>query len=118
MMQVELVIAIPGPNTITISSRCSYNEVRTMPRLSIQIHAILAMLILGVSAHGTEVKPVFSKLITPPGNEQELLVVSVAYEPGESSRSHRHNAHTLVYVLEGAIVMQVKPWRRIPTLHP
>ena len=33
-------------------------------------------------------------------------MLTVEYAPGASSGKHRHNAHTFVYVLEGAIVMQ------------
>ena len=35
-------------------------------------------------------------------------MVTVEYAPGQSSPPHRHNAHVLVYVLEGAMVMGVK----------
>ncbi len=39
---------------------------------------------------------------------KEGVVLTVEYAPGASSARHRHNAHTFVYVLEGAIVMQVE----------
>lgn len=39
---------------------------------------------------------------------KEAIVLTVEYAPGQSSPSHRHNAHTFVYVLEGAIMMGVK----------
>ena len=35
-------------------------------------------------------------------------LVTVEFAPGEASASHRHNAHTFVYVLEGSVVMQVQ----------
>ena len=35
-------------------------------------------------------------------------MVTVEYAPGQSSPAHRHNAHVLVYVLEGSLVMGVK----------
>jgi quercetin dioxygenase-like cupin family protein len=35
-------------------------------------------------------------------------MLSVEYQPGGSSPIHRHDANAFVYVLEGAIVMQVK----------
>ena len=38
---------------------------------------------------------------------QEILVLEVNYEAGNDSPSHRHNAHTVVYVLEGSVTMQV-----------
>jgi quercetin dioxygenase-like cupin family protein len=34
-------------------------------------------------------------------------MLTVEYAPGQSSPPHRHNAHVLVYVLEGAVVMGV-----------
>lgn len=37
----------------------------------------------------------------------EVVVLEVAYPPGVASASHRHNAHTFVYVLEGTVEMQV-----------
>lgn len=38
---------------------------------------------------------------------QEIVVLEVTYPPGHSSDSHRHNAHTVVYVLEGTVKMAV-----------
>ena len=39
---------------------------------------------------------------------KEAIMLTVEYGPGESSRPHRHDANVFVYVLEGAITMQVK----------
>ena len=39
---------------------------------------------------------------------KEGVMLTVEYAPGQSSASHRHNASTFVYVLEGSVVMQVK----------
>jgi len=39
---------------------------------------------------------------------KEGLVIAVEYPPGASDPIHRHFAHAFLYVLEGAIVMQVK----------
>ncbi len=38
---------------------------------------------------------------------REAVVLEVEYPPGVASASHRHNAHTFVYVLEGSVVMAV-----------
>jgi len=38
---------------------------------------------------------------------KEGLMLTVEYPPGVASPSHRHNANTFVYVLEGSVVMQV-----------
>ena len=48
---------------------------------------------------------------------KEGLMVTVEYPPGGSSAEHRHNAHTFVYVLEGAVVMQIKGGKEV-TLGP
>ena len=39
---------------------------------------------------------------------KELTMITVEYAPGGSNAVHRHHAHTVVYVLEGSIVMQVR----------
>jgi quercetin dioxygenase-like cupin family protein len=48
---------------------------------------------------------------------KEAIVLTVEYGPGESSRPHRHDSNVFVYVLEGAITMQVKGGLAV-TLHP
>ena len=48
---------------------------------------------------------------------KEVLVLTVEHPPGGSSPSHRHNAHAMVYVLEGSVVMQVKGGKQV-TLTP
>jgi quercetin dioxygenase-like cupin family protein len=40
-------------------------------------------------------------------SDQEIVVLEVTYPAGGRSASHRHNAHTVVYVLEGSVIMQV-----------
>ena len=50
--------------------------------------------------------PLLTKTLADvPGKEATMLTVS--YPPGGASPSHRHNADVFVYVLEGAVVMQV-----------
>ncbi|MBV1837549.1 cupin domain-containing protein [Acetobacter estunensis] len=49
-----------------------------------------------------------------PGKEGAMLRVD--YAPGESDPIHRHNASVFVYVLKGAITMQVKGQAPV-TLH-
>lgn len=41
------------------------------------------------------------------GNKEGMML-TVEYAPGESSSAHRHDSHIFVYVLEGAVVMQVQ----------
>ena len=46
------------------------------------------------------------KLPDDPG--KEIQVVTVDYAPGDMDAIHRHNAHAVVYVLEGELDMQVR----------
>jgi quercetin dioxygenase-like cupin family protein len=48
---------------------------------------------------------------------REVLVITVEHAPGGSNSIHRHNAHAIVYVLEGSVVMQVKGGQQV-TLTP
>ena len=76
-----------------------------------------AFLIAGaLFAQDAQVTPLMSKdLPECPGKEG--LMITVVYPPGASDPIHRHNAHAFVYVLEGAVVMQVKGGKEI-TLTP
>jgi quercetin dioxygenase-like cupin family protein len=40
--------------------------------------------------------------------DKEAVMLTVEYAPGQSSAPHRHNAHTFVYVLQGAVLMGVQ----------
>jgi quercetin dioxygenase-like cupin family protein len=53
----------------------------------------------------------------PENPGKEALMIMVEYPPGSSDSVHRHNAHALVYVLEGSILMQVKGGNQV-TLTP
>src|SRR6201987_3250715 len=44
---------------------------------------------------------------------KEVLMITVEYPPGSVDPIHRHNAHAFIYVLEGAIVMQVKDGKEV-----
>ncbi len=60
-----------------------------------------------VLAQDATVTPHLSKDVAEcPG--RELAMITVEYAPGGTDPIHRHNAHGLIYVLEGSIVMQVK----------
>ena len=68
---------------------------------------IISISILPYPALSTEVAVLFKQeLQDMPGKTG--LMLTVEYEPGESSAAHRHNSHTFVYVLEGTVVMQVQ----------
>ena len=48
---------------------------------------------------------------------KELLMITTEHAPGGSTPIHRHNAHAMVYVLEGSVVQQVKGGKEV-TLTP
>ena len=67
-------------------------------------------------AQEPKVTSLISKDLTEsPG--REALMITVEHAPGGSSAIHRHNAHAFVYVLEGAVVMQLKDGQQV-TLTP
>ena len=53
----------------------------------------------------------------PESPGKEMLMLMVEHVPGGSSPSHRHNAHAMVYVLEGSVIQQVKGGQPV-TLKP
>ncbi len=58
-------------------------------------------------AREVTVQPLMSKELGDlPG--KELTMITVEYPPGGADPVHTHDAHAVVYVLEGSIVMQVK----------
>lgn len=72
---------------------------------------VIALLISTVSfiqgTNAATVTPLLTEPLPPLLENQEVVMLTVTYEPGEASAPHRHNAHTFVYVLEGEIGMQV-----------
>ena len=82
-----------------------------------QFMLVPAFLIGGaLFAQDAQVTPLMSKDL-PDFPGKEGLMITVVYPPGASDPIHRHNAHAFVYVLEGAIVMQVKGGKEV-TLTP
>jgi len=60
--------------------------------------------------HAAGTDATVQRLITEPLAEapgKELDLLTVEYPPGGASNPHRHDATVLVYVLEGAVEMQV-----------
>lgn len=69
-----------------------------------------------LKAQQPDVVALMSKDLTEnPG--KELLMITVEHAPGGSSPIHLHNAHAMVYVLEGSVVMQLKGGKQV-TLTP
>ena len=69
-----------------------------------------------VMAQEAKVTSLMSKDL-PENPGKEMLMITVEHAPGGSSPVHRHNAHAMVYVLEGSVVMQVKGGKQV-TLTP
>lgn len=74
--------------------------------------SILAAIAVALAATASwaqegRVTPLFSADI-PEMPGKEAVLIRVDYEPGGETPTHRHDAHAIVYVLEGSIVMQVQ----------
>lgn len=61
-----------------------------------------------ISAYAADISQVLNQALPTLPDHQEVTMVSVTYKPGESTPLHQHHAHTYVYVLEGAVNMQVQ----------
>jgi quercetin dioxygenase-like cupin family protein len=69
--------------------------------------SLLCLISVPLSAQHPTVAPVMTKELTDiPG--KEVLMLTVEFAPGGADPVHRHNAHGVIYVLEGSVVMQVK----------
>jgi quercetin dioxygenase-like cupin family protein len=72
---------------------------------------LLTIVLLGVLSTASIAQQSSSKGVfqtdLPDIEGREVVVLEVVYPPGAASASHRHNAHTFVYVLEGTVEMQV-----------
>src|SRR5882757_10575212 len=67
-------------------------------------------------AQQPKVTPLISKDL-PENPGREVLMITVEHAPGGSNAIRRHDAHAIVYVLEGSVVMQVKGGQQV-TLTP
>jgi quercetin dioxygenase-like cupin family protein len=65
------------------------------------------LLVLGTSAFSQSTVAALFQTDVADATDQEIVVLEVTYPPGNKSASHRHNAHTIVYVLEGSVTMAV-----------
>ncbi|MBX9608295.1 MAG: cupin domain-containing protein [Gammaproteobacteria bacterium] len=79
------------------------------------LRTLLAIAALGAGAHALAADPPASDTLITPLLEQPLTareapvasMLTVEYKPGASTPPHTHPADTFVYVLSGAIEMQV-----------
>jgi quercetin dioxygenase-like cupin family protein len=87
------------------------------PMTTTLVALVLLCLMTGTAmAQQAKVTSLMSKDL-PENPGKEMLMITVEHAPGGSSLIHRHNAHALVYVLEGSVVMQVKGGKEV-TLTP
>lgn len=84
-----------------------------MSKLVSSFFLCLLSLASGDFAHAADGSPdakvgqLMTKALTDyPG--KELTLITVDYPPGAVDPVHRHDAHAIVYVLEGSVVMGVK----------
>ena len=91
----------------------------TKLRLILALTCLLSGTLVALEAkvmQEAKVTQLLSKDLTNlPGKEG--LMITVDYPPGSSDPIHRHKAHAFVYVLEGAVVMQVRGGKQV-TLTP
>lgn len=85
---------------------------RRITRFAVSFVALPFAFVLTASAPAfgadqAKVTPLLSKELTDIDNK-EVVMLTVEYKAGQSSAPHRHNAHTFVYVLQGALLMGVK----------
>jgi quercetin dioxygenase-like cupin family protein len=76
---------------------------------------MVASALIGV-ARAEAPEAIVTPLMTKPLDDypgKEAMMITVEYPPGSVDPVHRHHAHAFVYVLEGAIVMQVKGGKEV-----
>ena len=84
---------------------------------TILVALTLLCLVTGTAmAQEAKVTSLMSKDL-PESPGKKMLVIIVEHAPVGSNPMHRHNAHAIVYVLEGSVVMQVKDGKQV-TLTP
>jgi quercetin dioxygenase-like cupin family protein len=87
-----------------------------MLRMKIILVVLLSLIAGTAMAQEAKVTSLMSKDLKDfPG--KELLMIITEHAPGGSTPIHRHNAHAMLYVLEGSVVMQVKGGKEV-TLTP
>jgi quercetin dioxygenase-like cupin family protein len=76
---------------------------------------MVASALIGV-ARAEAPEAIVTPLMTKPLDDypgKEAMMITVEYPPGSVDPVHRHHAHAFVYVLEGAIVMQLKGGKEV-----
>jgi quercetin dioxygenase-like cupin family protein len=97
------------------ATHCWFTKVQYLV-LTLFLSVGLSLIAGTVMAQEPKVASLMSKDLKEfPG--KELLMITVEHVPGGSSPIHRHNAHAMLYVLEGSVVQQVKGGKEV-TLTP
>ena len=77
---------------------------------------VLGLVAVAAAAQEATVTPLMTQELPGIAGKEGTLIM-VEYAPGGSSAEHRHHAAVFVYVLEGAVVMQVQGGQEV-TLGP
>ena len=97
------------------ATHCWFTRVQYLV-LTLFLSVGLSLIAGTVMAQEAKVTSLMSKDLKDfPG--KELLMIMVEHVPGGSNPAHRHNAHAMLYVLEGSVVMQLKGGQQV-TLTP
>jgi quercetin dioxygenase-like cupin family protein len=88
------------------------------PRRQAMTKVLIALCLAAATAAAQEAKvtPLMTQELAGIDGKEGTMVL-VEYAPGGSDAAHRHHAYAFVYVLEGAVVMQVKGGQEV-TLGP
>lgn len=71
--------------------------------LSLATLTLVAQTVYGAAAPG----PLFEGPLPPLAPNQEVVIQEITLQPGHVGSAHRHDAYVYVYVVEGAVDMQV-----------
>jgi quercetin dioxygenase-like cupin family protein len=81
------------------------DAMRNMKRLTLFVFILTFG--LATATHAQQVNTLLTKQL-PEAPGKEIEVITVNYAPGAADAIHRHDAHSVVYVLEGEVEMQVR----------
>jgi len=98
------------PDPDDVAGIAAHHAERPEPVLNMKkLILSVSLLTLGFSmaAHGQQVNTLLTKKL-PEAPGKEIEVITVNYAPGAVDEIHRHDAHAVVYVLEGEVEMQVR----------
>jgi quercetin dioxygenase-like cupin family protein len=89
---------------------------QAMTKVMTKVLIALCLAAATATAQGATVTPLMTQALAGIDGKEGTLIM-VEYAPGGSDAEHRHHAYAFVYVLEGAVVMQVKGGKEV-TLGP